>query len=51
MLKYNPNDRISASQALEHSWFKMKIKSRQIDDEIERHAIKNLNSFHASSKL
>jgi len=50
MLKYNPADRISASDALQHSWIK-KFSDTKIDKNITKNTLNNLKNFSGASKL
>tara|TARA_B100000780_G_scaffold257043_1_gene206603 strand:+ start:439 stop:594 length:156 start_codon:yes stop_codon:yes gene_type:complete len=50
MLKYNPEDRISASDALQHAWIK-KYSESNIDINITKNTLNNLRNFSGASKL
>ena len=45
MLTKNPNQRISAIDALHHDWFKI-VEKTHVDHELVEDALKNMKSFH-----
>ena len=47
MLTYDPNQRISAEQALNHPWIK-KMAVESVDTEITVNALNNLKNFNNS---
>jgi len=49
MLTINPDHRISALDALQHTWFKMKIPKQE--HELSKDLLRNLQDFRASMKL
>ena len=51
LLFTNSNDRISATEALNHKWFRKRIKSLSVPTEVINQAIHNLQTFQKSSKL
>jgi calcium-dependent protein kinase len=50
MLTYDPNRRISAEDALKHSWISKKAYE-EIDPEVTLKALKNLKNFNIEKKL
>lgn len=50
MLKFNPADRISAADALQHPWIK-KYSNTLIDQNITKNTLNNLRNFSGASKL
>lgn len=50
MLKYNYKHRISAKEALSHSWFKNASNSN-VDHQLMKESLKNLAKFSATQKL
>lgn len=53
MLHKNPNDRISAEEALKSKWFLTTQTTEQKEkmSEIEEEVVKNFKSFHFTNKL
>ena len=50
-LTYGPDKRISASEALEHSWFKKFTKVDKVKKSLASKALNNLKNFRAEQKL
>jgi calcium-dependent protein kinase len=50
-LTYDPEKRVSASDALEHSWFKKFAKSNKVEKSLASKALSNLKNFRAEQKL
>ncbi|EAR82072.2 calmodulin-domain kinase (macronuclear) [Tetrahymena thermophila SB210] len=51
MLEYNPKNRLSASQVLEHKWFSLIEQKETIDTEAFRARLLALRNFRAERKL
>lgn len=51
LLLTNSHERISANEALNHKWFRKRIKSLSVPSTVVTQTIHNLKSFHKSSKL
>lgn len=49
MIKYNPKERITANDALQHPWFKQKLHPK-IDLEIAKDHLLNLKNFRVFLK-
>lgn len=50
-LTYDPDKRISASDALDHAWFKKFAKADKVKKSLASRALGNLRSFRAEQKL
>lgn len=50
-LTYDPEKRISASEALEHPWFKKFAKGEKVKKSLASKALSNLKNFRAEQKL
>ena len=50
-LTYDPDKRVSASEALEHPWFKKFAKADKVKKSLASNALKNLRNFRAEQKL
>ena len=50
MLTINPSDRITAMEALQHPWFKLKLPKQETHD-FSYDSLKNLSEFRANMKL
>lgn len=50
-LTYDPDKRVSASEALEHPWFKKFAKADKVKKSLASKALGNLRSFRAEQKL
>ena len=48
MMEYNPQNRYSADQALNHKWFKIMLGEDQIDRPLAISALTNLKHFRVS---
>jgi calcium-dependent protein kinase len=51
MLTFDPERRITAQNALLHTWIQNNTESMQIEDAQHSEAMKNLHSFNAQNKL
>jgi calcium-dependent protein kinase len=50
-LTYDPDKRVSASEALEHTWFKKFAKADKVKKSLASKALSNLKNFRAEQKL
>lgn len=50
-LTYDPDKRISASEALDHAWFKKFAKTDKVKKSLASKALSNLKNFRAEQKL
>jgi len=50
-LTYDPDKRVSASEALEHPWFKKFAKAEKVKKSLASKALTNLKNFRADQKL
>jgi calcium-dependent protein kinase len=50
-LTYDPDKRISASEALDHAWFKKFAKADKVKKSLASKALSNLKNFRAEQKL
>ena len=50
MLAFEPKDRISAKDALQHDWIK-NYSQIEIDQSVTKNTLNNLRNFSGSSKL
>ncbi|EGR31844.1 protein kinase domain protein [Ichthyophthirius multifiliis] len=51
MLEYNPKNRLSASQVLEHKWFELIEQKEVINDEAFQNCLISLKNFRSERKL
>lgn len=51
MLAYDPANRVSAKEALDHNWFKIALEKEEVSKETLSHNLKNLKNFRAEQKL
>eukprot|EP00347_Sterkiella_histriomuscorum_P000514 403375554 len=51
MLTFNPDKRISATDALQHPWLSTNIDSLQMNEVINSEALSNLRKFNANTKM
>jgi len=50
-LTYDPDKRISASEALQHPWFKKYAKHEKVEKSVASKALSNLKNFRKEQKL
>jgi calcium-dependent protein kinase len=50
MLKYNPEERLSASDCLQHKWLTGQVQ-KKIDTKLSTRCLDNMKKFHAERKL